>query len=298
MIKYDRLWETMKAKGITQYDLYTYYKYLFSDIDYASQYISNLQSNTFGVSPLPLLKKMLHLSTYRYAPTAIKPFFEEDSNYFNEGVLNAVSAYTFKDSAYAPGFLTATANDESKNFKLYHFNGPHSPFNMKADGTYSSTPTSSLEQTMGCFNILYAAFDKMKELGIYEDATIIILGDHGAPVTDNKPISKETRIGLFYKPSGSAGTELKYSSAQVSDQNIPATIVKSTGADYTVYGKALDDIGENEEITRVYYKAICPPPTSSNEYEIYKYHIKGDASNLKNWVVVDVFDVAKDGNFY
>lgn len=25
MIKYDKLWETMKAKGITQYDLYIHY---------------------------------------------------------------------------------------------------------------------------------------------------------------------------------------------------------------------------------------------------------------------------------
>ena len=25
MIKYDNLWETMKSKGITQYDLYTHY---------------------------------------------------------------------------------------------------------------------------------------------------------------------------------------------------------------------------------------------------------------------------------
>ena len=26
MIKYDKLWETMKAKGISQYDLYTHYQ--------------------------------------------------------------------------------------------------------------------------------------------------------------------------------------------------------------------------------------------------------------------------------
>ena len=25
MIRYDRLWDTMKARGITQYDLYTHY---------------------------------------------------------------------------------------------------------------------------------------------------------------------------------------------------------------------------------------------------------------------------------
>lgn len=33
MIKYDRLWETMKEKGITQYDLYTRYNINRSQLD-------------------------------------------------------------------------------------------------------------------------------------------------------------------------------------------------------------------------------------------------------------------------
>ena len=33
MIKYDRLWETMRRKGITQYDLYTHYNINRSQLD-------------------------------------------------------------------------------------------------------------------------------------------------------------------------------------------------------------------------------------------------------------------------
>lgn len=33
MIKYDKLWETMKSKGITQYDLYTTHNVNRSQID-------------------------------------------------------------------------------------------------------------------------------------------------------------------------------------------------------------------------------------------------------------------------
>lgn len=33
MIKYDRLWETMKKRGITQYDLYEHYNFSRSFLD-------------------------------------------------------------------------------------------------------------------------------------------------------------------------------------------------------------------------------------------------------------------------
>lgn len=33
MIKYDRLWETMQKKGVTQYDLYTHYNINRSQLD-------------------------------------------------------------------------------------------------------------------------------------------------------------------------------------------------------------------------------------------------------------------------
>ena len=41
MIKYDRLWQTMKQRGITQYDLYTHYNVNRSQI-------SRLRKNQIG----------------------------------------------------------------------------------------------------------------------------------------------------------------------------------------------------------------------------------------------------------
>ena len=43
MIKYDRLWITMKEKGITQYDLYTRYNVNRSQLD-RLRHNKNLQS--------------------------------------------------------------------------------------------------------------------------------------------------------------------------------------------------------------------------------------------------------------
>ncbi len=45
MIKYDRLWVTMKAKGISQYDLYTKYNVNRSQLDRLRKN-KNVQINT------------------------------------------------------------------------------------------------------------------------------------------------------------------------------------------------------------------------------------------------------------
>lgn len=45
MIKYDKLWTTMKNKGITQYDLYTYYNVNRSQLA-RLRHNQNVQANT------------------------------------------------------------------------------------------------------------------------------------------------------------------------------------------------------------------------------------------------------------
>lgn len=45
MIKYDRLWQTMKEKGITQYDLYTTYHINRSQLD-RPRHNKNVEVNT------------------------------------------------------------------------------------------------------------------------------------------------------------------------------------------------------------------------------------------------------------
>lgn len=45
MITYDRLWETMRKRGITQYDLYTHYNVNRSQID-RLRHNKNIEVNT------------------------------------------------------------------------------------------------------------------------------------------------------------------------------------------------------------------------------------------------------------
>ena len=45
MIKYDRLWETMKSRGITQYALYTHYNVNRSQIN-RLRHNQNVETNT------------------------------------------------------------------------------------------------------------------------------------------------------------------------------------------------------------------------------------------------------------
>lgn len=288
---YEQVWQqnnvldTLSADG-WQVGLYTNVRNLFSQASTAGRYADNLSNGLEGMNYAVAAGKLLQLSAFRYAPTAAKPLFWGDTNYFNTGVFRADNTvpYQFSDVEYANRLMEGTVT-EGKHFKLLHFFGPHAPYTMNADGTLSETETTVTDQLVGSFRNLTAIFDRMKALGIYEDATIIITGDHGAAVTDMKPLQKATRIGLFCKPSGSAGTAFAVSAAPVSVRNIPATLAKAAGLDYTDLGTPLDEVTGDGNVTRVYYKTVCND-VDYRESWLCTYHIVGSAADFANWELV------------
>lgn len=281
--------DTMAAEDYS-ISMYANIRNLFSNADTATKYLDNASNGTAGMNFGVTAKKLLQLSAFRYAPTALKPFFWADTNYYNTDIyrIDSANAYQYNDAAYAAQLKSATVSG-GRQFRLYHFFGPHAPYTLNADGTASQTETTLLDQTTGTFVNLLAIFDRMKELGIYEDATIIITGDHGAAISDVKPLQKATRIGLFYKPAGASGA-LKYSAAPVSVRNIPATLVKATGADYSSFGTPLDEVAEDAQIDRYYYKTVCDPETW-RETQMYIYKVTGDAADFNNWKQVEIVDI-------
>ncbi len=70
MIKYDRLWATMKEKDITQYDLYTRYNVNRSQLDRLRQN-KNVQTNT-----IDKLYNILHCNV-----EDIMEHFEDDNRF-------------------------------------------------------------------------------------------------------------------------------------------------------------------------------------------------------------------------
>lgn len=290
-------------------ELYTKPTYLFGSADYAVKNVDNL-TNGSQLRDMAVFPKLLRMAAYRCAPNVLKGLFWADTNFYNHQVFasDGTTGYDFDDPAYAPGFVTATADSTENSFKFYHFNGSHSPYNMRADGTAAAGDEAVTveDQTMGSFRNLYRAFSQMKALGIYEDATIIITADHGAAMSDRLSITeivekyqKVPQIGLFYKPSGSAGTPLAYSDAPVSTDNIPATIAKAAGfEDITPYGTALEDVAEDAAVTRPYFKTVTPKG-SGWETGVYEYAVTGDVSDFDNWQEITVTeDLPEENSFY
>ena len=72
--------------------------------------------------------------------------------------------------------------------------------------------------------------------------------------------------------------------------NIPATIAKAVGADGSVYGQTLDEVAEDADITRVYYKSVCDSKTFY-ETQLCIYHVTGDAAVFDNWELVETVDI-------
>lgn len=249
-------------------------------------YVTNLSSVKEKLDQKLLLKNLLNLSFYRYAPQALKPFFWCYTDDVNRSLYPESSRYEIDEVKYAPRFCPIQLT-EHKYFKFYHFNGPHPPYTLNEDGTRASgAETDPLRQTKGCFAILYGIFDQMKAQGIYENSTILIAADHGSAVSDTEPLTKATTIGLFYKPAGAAGTPLAYSKAPVSHKNIPATIMKAAGADYSAYGTPLDEVAEDADITRHFYKSVV---VGDHESEVYVYDVAGDAAIFENWKITKTF---------
>ena len=275
------------AKAGYSAEFYTKLNYLFSDMDYARRHAMNFYDGKQAVNTSLVVGKLLRLSAYRYCPALMKNLFWADTNYYNEGALlsSGVETYQYNDAVYMKGFTESTADRERPAFKLYHFFGPHAPYTMDELGQESTESTSASRQLRGNLLHLSALFQRMKALGVYDDATIIITGDHGAAVSDMKPVQKETRVGIFYKPKGASG-EAVFSSAPVCTADIPATVLKAMGVDHSAYGVALDETPENSDRVRNYYKTIYVGEPLKEAY-LYTYEIRGDASAYSNWVMVE-----------
>ena len=251
--------------------------------------VSNISSDFSKINYTQLIYNISMVSAYKYAPVALKPFFWCYSDDINDGIYIESTRYEIDEFRFSQDIETMAANQEKKAFKFYHFNGPHAPYILNADGTKNDHGTSRVEQTMGSFRILYNTFEKMKELGIYEDTEIIIVADHGEAVSDSEPVQKATAIGLFHKPSGSANTPLAYNKAPVSHKNIPATIMKAMKVEnYQRFGTPLDEVAQDADIKRYFYKSV---EVGAHEDLVYKYEITGDALDFKNWKLIDEYNV-------
>ena len=124
----------------------------------------------------------------------------------------------------------------------------------------------------------------MREMGVYENSTVIITTDHGSSGSGevlDMPHKTAVPI-LFVKPAGVSGEELKVSDAPVSHTEFIPTILYGFSLDYKDYGRTIYDIDETEDRERYYYYSALYTH-EGGEVELREYKVDGDARNEENY---------------
>lgn len=147
-----------------------------------SRYSNVVKIPTKLSSKYKLREEELNLALFKYLPFFMKGNNEVNLDSFSdlkETEDPDVDFFKMSDSDYYNDLLNSeiTTTDQ-KVFKFIHIEGAHVPFNYDEDmnpiddGTYEQKQRATL-------TILKQYIQKLKDSGVYDNSTIMIMGDHG-----------------------------------------------------------------------------------------------------------------------
>lgn len=179
--------------------------------------------------------------------------------------------------------LTADKTDK-KYIQMIHLKGAHAPYTVNQYGKDASSATRA--QTIAGYMRMVAEYiSQLKELGLYDDATIIITADHGEKTAN-------MQVAYWIKQAGETHDKVQENKAPISHLDFPGTLLHIIGADYSAYGKTIFDWNEGDKRERqcgmlggdftIYPYVSCysdPGLGSANYWKTYTY--TGDAKELK-----------------
>ncbi len=237
-----------------------------------------------------LVGNMMALSLYRCLPSVLKSSVSVSSSSFDRAVSynGEAPAYKIDDPRLHELLGDGLSADDSKGSYIFiHMNGCHQPYDMDEDGNRVEDG-AALPAIRGDFKMIYSYIDEMRRLGVYEDSTIVITGDHPSARDDGEIPAQPRITSLFVKQSGRSDEPLEYSHAQVCQDNLIATLVKSAGIKTeNDYGKSYFDIGEDENVTRHHIFELY----DDGNTRLIDFAVTGKGSDFSNWKAVSDINI-------
>ena len=288
------------------YSVSLYADCLYSDKEVVGDLTDNIKSvDQRGVDVLGTLKILYKVALYRDAPWVAKPAFWYYTDDMSQGVLglgsvNATDAstpYIMDDGAYYSelcerGLTVSEDTSADGAFKFIHLNGSHVPFTYDENMNQPEGGTDMTTQTRGTFTVLNQYIQDLKDLGLYDDATIIITADHGywqsglhGSAVNKRADGLTNAISpiCLVKPAGATGS-YTVSEAPVSHIDFQPTVLKAMGADEAAStfgdGTSYFDVAEDAQRERRFIDEIYD---GVEETEMDEWVINGDALDFSNW---------------
>ncbi len=186
------------------------------------------------------------------------------------------------------------ADRKNKKFMFVHLNAMHDVSREISELAPDFNGNVNIGSTaMGTFEILDQYFERMKAAGVYDNTTIIVLGDHGRPPDEiNTGRSKELEspiiTGLLVKPAFAPRGRFTYDNeTELSNQNSSASILEFAGIETQDYGSSYMDIEKNEEHQERILQTFNLDTDTDELEKCVKYSITGDARDFSNWKIIE-----------
>lgn len=296
--------QSIKQQGF-DINIYTDDYYCYEDANDMSGYAENVSGKVSYkiVESASLAFDMIRLSLYRYLP------------FCAQGLVGSISTPTFDkyvqydmtydlystDMREVYEHLTEdelTLRESEKGYSFIHIDGCHkstiydSEFNTLPENDPDKLSWSTQNVMTQSFKIISRYIAEMKRLGVYEDATIIITGDHANIRSDSKEPTDSYVTALLVKPAGVSEGEIKTNYAQLDVDNVLATIKEASGIDAeqpTVF-----EVAEGEmQVRKLMFQRSYKNEAGKTVYENIVYEIRGNAKDFANWVIVERTELGK-----
>lgn len=277
----EKIWKTDKAQGFYQAlrdagyvtNVYTPDKNMLcgmNGVEVLEGTFSNItnEGQDLVVNYDLLTNTMIKMSCYRYFPYILKPYVYANVNEYADVVTSRENKVYHNNHEFYEQLLNQklTTDEESNYYIVQHLMGPH-VFQTGADGRHKGDATKE-ETIKGCMVIVEEYLNQLKELGVYDDATIIVTADHGEP--------RASQVVFFMKQAGEQHDGLQLNNAPISLVDYQATIAQVAGIDSIPYGLSVMDIPEDMERERTIWVRMYDDSLPS----VQKY--SGDGEGVSN----------------
>ena len=246
------------------------------------EYYDNVQENADGeilVDYHAVRKNIIKGAMYKVLPLALKRFSLVVTSDFDGAVSSSgggEDSPDLDDDFYLKLQTQGLEyNSSSGTFAIYHFSGMHD----YGDGKGKNLPEAAYDN----LNDVYVFLDELKNMGVYDNSTIIITADHGKIMTVDgiQPI-------FFIKEPYKKNDRLAVCSSPVSAEEFMPTIMKlitGESKDKTIYDYEADENRSRSVYIRQYKENISDllKNDSANYACLYKYTYQGDKDELRKY---------------